>query len=82
MISRPVCTCTTHPEAKLLDLNTRRTRAHDANLLVVHRSLDYIRMYSTVLLAPLGVTVGCHNSNSQSAGGYHTCAILDGGGVK
>ena len=38
-------------------------------------------MYSSVLLAPFGVTVGCHSSNSLSAGGWHTCAIL-GGGVK
>ena len=40
----------------------------------------------TVLLAPggmaSGVPAGCHNSNSQSAGYRHTCAILDGGGVK
>ena len=38
-------------------------------------------MYSAALLAP-GVAAGCHNSNSQSAGYQHTCAILDGGGVK
>ena len=38
-------------------------------------------MYSAALLAP-GVAAGCHNSNSQSAGYQHTCAIFVGGGVK
>ena len=50
------------------------------------QTLAYIRMPFTVLLAPggmaSGVPAGCHSSNSQSAGGAHTCAILDGGGVK
>ena len=35
-----------------------------------------------LLLALGGVAAGCHGSNSQSAGYYHTCAILVGGGVK
>ena len=43
----------------------------------------YIEMSFTVLFAPVGgVTSGCHSSNSQLAGYNHTCAILDGGGVK
>ena len=39
-------------------------------------------MSFTVLFVPGGVAAGCHSSNSQSAGGSHTCAILGGGGVK
>ena len=39
-------------------------------------------MISTVLYSLFSVTAGCHNSNSLSAGGHHTCAILVGVGVK
>ena len=66
------------PEKSLLDRNTPQ-----ATPTLVCADCAYIEMSFTVLFVPSGgVAAGCHSSNSQAAGGTHTCAILDGGGVK